>query len=53
MRTTLEVQLRRLPLALVPAAELILSRLPALLAAWTGDDPPVVRVRLEGTRRTS
>jgi type VI secretion system protein ImpG len=48
IRTTLEVQLRRLPLALVPAADLLLSRLPALLAAWTGDDPPVVRVRLEG-----
>jgi type VI secretion system protein ImpG len=48
IRTTLEVQLRRLPLALVPAADLILSRLPALLAAWSGDDPPVVRVRLEG-----
>lgn len=48
VRTTLEVRLRRLPLALVPAADLILSRLPALLAAWAGDDPPVVRVRIEG-----
>ncbi|HTE51640.1 MAG TPA: type VI secretion system baseplate subunit TssF [Kofleriaceae bacterium] len=48
VRTTVEVRIRRLPLALVPAADLVLSRLPALLAAWTGDEPPIVRVRLEG-----
>jgi type VI secretion system protein ImpG len=47
VRTTIEVRLRRLPLALVPAADLVLSRLPALLAAWTGDEPPIVRVRIE------
>jgi type VI secretion system protein ImpG len=48
MRTTLDVVLARLPLALVPAADLLLSRLPDLLAAWSGDEPPIVRVRIEG-----
>ena len=48
VRTTISLRLQRLPLALVPAADLLLSRLPALLAAWTGDEPPIVRVRLEG-----
>jgi hypothetical protein len=47
-RTTLEVVLARLPLALVPAADLLLARLPDLLAAWSGDEPPIVRVRIEG-----
>jgi type VI secretion system protein ImpG len=48
VRTTLDVVLARLPLALVPAADLLLARLPDLLAAWSGDEPPVVRVRIEG-----
>jgi type VI secretion system protein ImpG len=48
MRTTLDVVLARLPLALVPAADLLLARLPDLLAAWSGDEPPIVRVRIEG-----
>src|SRR6185436_16110431 len=48
VRTTLELTLARLPLALVPAAELLLARLPDLLAAWSGDEPPIVRVRIEG-----
>jgi hypothetical protein len=48
VRTTLELVLARLPLALVPAADLLLARLPELLAAWSGDEPPVVCVRIEG-----
>jgi type VI secretion system protein ImpG len=48
VRTTLDLVLARLPLALVPAADLLLARLPDLLAAWSGDEPPVVRVRIEG-----
>jgi type VI secretion system protein ImpG len=48
VRTTIDVRLRRLPLALVPAADLLCSRLPGLLAAWTGDEPPIVRVCIEG-----
>jgi len=48
VRTTLELVLVRLPLALVPAAELLLARLPDLLAAWSGDEPPIVVVRVEG-----
>jgi type VI secretion system protein ImpG len=48
MRTTLELVVAHLPLALVPAADVLLSRLPDLLAAWSGDEPPVVRVRIEG-----
>jgi type VI secretion system protein ImpG len=48
VRTTLDIVLARLPLALVPAADLVLARLPDLLAAWSGDEPPVVRVRIEG-----
>lgn len=48
LRTTLEIALARLPLALVPAADLLLARLPDLLAAWSGDEPPIVRVRIEG-----
>ena len=48
MRTTLDVVLARLPLALVPAADLLFARLPDLLAAWSGDEPPIVRVRIEG-----
>ena len=47
-RTTLELVLARLPLALVPAADLLFARLPDLLAAWSGDEPPIVRVRIEG-----
>jgi type VI secretion system protein ImpG len=48
VRTTLEIVLSRLPLALVPAADLLFARLPDLLAAWSGDEPPIVRVRIEG-----
>jgi type VI secretion system protein ImpG len=48
MRTTLDVVLARLPLALLPAAELLFARLPDLLAAWSGDEPPIVRLRIEG-----
>ncbi len=48
VRTTLELVLTRLPLALVPAAEMLLSRLPDLLAAWSGDEPPIVVVRVAG-----
>jgi type VI secretion system protein ImpG len=47
-RTTLALVLEQLPLALVPAADLVLARLPDLLAAWSGDEPPVVDVRIEG-----
>lgn len=45
VRTTLDLVLARLPRTLVPAAALLLSRLPDLLAAWSGDEPPEVRVR--------
>lgn len=48
MRTTLDVVLAQLPRALVPAADLLFARLPDLLAAWSGDDAPIVRVRIEG-----
>lgn len=48
VRTTLEIVLSRLPLALVPAADLLFARLPDLLAAWSGDEPPIVQVRIEG-----
>lgn len=47
VRTTLDLVLAHLPLALVPAAGLLLARLPDLLAAWSGDEPPVVNVRIE------
>jgi len=47
-RTTLAIVVARLPLALVPAADLLFARLPDLLAAWSGDEPPVVSVRIEG-----
>ena len=53
VRTILELTLSRLPLALVPAAELLLARLPDLLAAWSGDEPPLVRVRREGDEDTT
>jgi hypothetical protein len=48
VRITLDLVLSHLPLALVPAADLLLSRLPDMLAAWSGDEPPIVRVRIEG-----
>ena len=48
VRTTLEVVVARLPLALVPAADLLFARLPDLLTAWSGDAPPAVCVRIEG-----
>ncbi|HEY0480566.1 MAG TPA: type VI secretion system baseplate subunit TssF [Kofleriaceae bacterium] len=48
VRTTLDLTLSGLPLALVPAADLLLARLPDLLAAWSGDEPPIVRARIEG-----
>ena len=51
VRTTLELVLARLPLALVPAADLLLARLPDLLAAWSGDEPPIVVVRRDGDDR--
>jgi type VI secretion system protein ImpG len=47
-RASMDVVLRRLPLSLVPAADLLLSRLPLLVAAWSGDEPPEVTVRREG-----
>lgn len=48
VRTALALLLRGLPRAVVPAAELLLSRLPGLLAAWTGDEPPIVTVTRDG-----
>jgi len=48
VRTTLDLTLARLPLALVPAADLLFRRLPDLLAAWSGDEPPVVQVHVQG-----
>ena len=47
-RTTLAIEVAQLPLALVPAAAVLFARLPDLLAAWSGDEPPVVSVRIHG-----
>jgi type VI secretion system protein ImpG len=48
IRTTWHIDLGRLPRVLGPAADLVFSALPGLLAAWAGTAPPEVRVRLEG-----
>jgi type VI secretion system protein ImpG len=48
IRTTWHIELGRLPRVLGPAADLVFSALPGLLAAWAGTAPPEVRVRLAG-----